>query len=215
MDGLPPYIPDIEALREHLQAAIELEHSTIPPYLCALYSIRPGANAEAAEIIRTVAVQEMLHFVLAANVLNAVGGAPTIDSPLFVPDYPAKIPVGQGEPLLVPLRKFSPEAIDTFLAIERPAPPPPVLATRRMMVPPVPVEPGQLTEMVRNGAESTRRSAISTRRSSRRCALWTGRPRPPSSQARPTARSGPSSITMPAARRSSSRTSQRRCARSR
>lgn len=151
MDGLPPHIPDIEALREHLQAAIELEHSTIPPYLCALYSIRAGANAEAAEIIRTVAVQEMLHFVLAANVLNAVGGAPTIDSLLFVPDYPAKIPVGAGEPLLVPLRKFSPEAIDTFLAIERPAPPPPVLATRRMMVPPVPVEPGQLTEMVRNG----------------------------------------------------------------
>ena len=214
MDGLPPYIPDIEALREHLQAAIELEHSTIPPYLCALYSIRPGANAEAAEIIRTVAVQEMLHFVLAANVLNAVGGAPTIDSPLFVPDYPAKIPVGQGEPLLVPLRKFSPEAIDTFLAIERPAPPPPVLATRRMMVPPVPVEPGQLTEMVRNG-EMILRSAISTRRSSRRCALSTRRPRPPSSQAPPTARSGPSSITMPAARRSSSRTLQRRFERSR
>ncbi len=150
MSMLPPYIPDIAALREHLQAAIELEHSTIPPYLCALYSIRPGANVEAAEIIRTVAVQEMLHFILAANVLNAIGGAPTIDSPLFVPDYPAKIPVGAGEPLLVPLRKFSPEAIDTFLAIERPAPPP--VATRgMMMVPPVPVEPGQLTEMVRNG----------------------------------------------------------------
>lgn len=149
--ALPPYIPDIEALRDHLQAAIELEHSTIPPYLCALYSIRPGTNAEAAEIIRTVAVQEMLHFVLAANVLNAVGGAPTIDAPLFVPDYPAKIPVGAGEPLLVPLRKFSPEAIDTFLAIERPAPPPPVATRRMMMVPPVPVEPGQLTEMVRNG----------------------------------------------------------------
>lgn len=151
--ALPPYIPDIEALREHLQAAIELEHSTIPPYLCALYSIRPGQNAEAAEIIRTVAVQEMLHFVLAANVLNAVGGAPTIDAPLFVPDYPAKIPVGQGEPLLVPLRKFSPDAIDTFLAIERPAPPPPVAATRgaMMMAPPVPVEPGQLGAMIRNG----------------------------------------------------------------
>ena len=33
----------LDGLREHLQWAIELEHSTIPPYMCALYSLdRPA-----------------------------------------------------------------------------------------------------------------------------------------------------------------------------
>jgi len=32
-------IRTLEDLRGHLQIAIEVEHSTIPPYLCALYSI--------------------------------------------------------------------------------------------------------------------------------------------------------------------------------
>ena len=35
-------IRTVEDLREHLQWAIELEHSTLPPYLTALYSIRDG-----------------------------------------------------------------------------------------------------------------------------------------------------------------------------
>ncbi len=161
---LPPHIQDIEQLREHLQAAIELEHSTIPPYLCGLYTIRqdairldaspPGPNLMAAEIIRTVVVEEMLHMMLVANVLNAVGGAPSIAHPKFVPDYPATLPIGTGTPLVVNLLKFSEAAIDTFLAIERPLPPPPTLkaATRRLRaMAPVPVPPGQLVDMVRRG----------------------------------------------------------------
>jgi Ferritin-like len=42
-----------EALRQHLQWALELEHSTIPPFLCALYSMREAANPEAAELVRS------------------------------------------------------------------------------------------------------------------------------------------------------------------
>ena len=159
---LPPYIRNIEQLREHLQAAIELEHSTIPPYLCGLYTIRqdairldtspPGPNLMAAEIIRTVVVEEMLHMMLASNVLNAVGGAPSIAHPRFVPDYPATLPIGTGTPLVVNLLKFSEEAIDTFLAIERPLPPPkPLLRTPRVAAARVPVPPGQLAEMIRRG----------------------------------------------------------------
>ena len=37
-------ITSIDGLRQHLQWALELEHSTIPPYLCALYSIEPAAT---------------------------------------------------------------------------------------------------------------------------------------------------------------------------
>ncbi|KQN21441.1 hypothetical protein ASE86_14550 [Sphingomonas sp. Leaf33] len=150
---LPRHIPDIDALREHLQAAVELEHATIPPYLCGLYTIRDGHNRAAAEIIRTVAVQEMLHMVLAANVLNAVGGAPSIDRPDFVYAYPAELPVGAHGPITVALQKFSPAAIETFLAIEAPAPALQLKAAPGLeaMAEPPRIPPGQLREMLRRG----------------------------------------------------------------
>ena len=70
-------IATLESLREHLQWAIELEHFTLPPYLCALYSLDAIRNPEASEVVASVLVEEMLHMTLAANLLNAVGGRPT------------------------------------------------------------------------------------------------------------------------------------------
>ena len=72
-------IATVEDLRTRLQWAIEIEHSIIPPYLCALYSIKPGSNREAVEALTSVFIEEMLHMTLAANVLNAIGGAPVLD----------------------------------------------------------------------------------------------------------------------------------------
>ena len=43
---------DIDGLRAALQAAIELEHATIPPYLYALYSIRPTKNVRITNLPR-------------------------------------------------------------------------------------------------------------------------------------------------------------------
>ena len=60
-------ITTLESLREHLQWAIELEHATLPPYLTALYSLDPGPNAEAVEVISSVFVEEMIHLALAAT----------------------------------------------------------------------------------------------------------------------------------------------------
>jgi Ferritin-like len=111
----------VKRLRDALQHALMLEHATIPAYLCALYSIEDGTNVEAAEIIRSVVMEEMLHMVLVANVLNAVGGEPSVDHAGFVPRYPTQLPYSDGR-LVVGLRRFSPEAIQTFLAIERPEP---------------------------------------------------------------------------------------------
>ena len=54
----------LAALKQTLQNAIELEHSTIPPYLQALYSIKTGANLEVAKLIRSVVTEEMLHLSL-------------------------------------------------------------------------------------------------------------------------------------------------------
>jgi rubrerythrin len=106
-------------LIRYLRTAIEVELSTIPPYLCALYSIKDGYNVEAAKVIRSVVLEEMLHMILAANVLNAIGGEPILNKPEFIPDYP-KVPLF---PFLVNLDRFSLPAIETFLKIERPESP--------------------------------------------------------------------------------------------
>ena len=50
------HINDLAALHRHLEAAMQLEHATLPPYLMALYSIRPGTNSSAYQVLRAVAV---------------------------------------------------------------------------------------------------------------------------------------------------------------
>lgn len=115
-------IKTVESLRRHLQWALELEHATIPAYLCALYSIPEGVNLAAQQQLRAVVMEEMLHMVLVANVLNAVGGEPRVDDPAFVPRYPTTLPHSDGS-VCVHLRRFDREALQTFLQIERPEPP--------------------------------------------------------------------------------------------
>jgi CDGSH-type Zn-finger protein len=115
-------ITTLEDLRTHLQWAIEIEHSIIPPYLCALYSIRPGANREAVEAIASVFIEEMLHMTLAANVLNAIGGSPALDAPDFLPRYPQYLPHSRGT-FQIPLARFSRPTIETFMRIENPEAP--------------------------------------------------------------------------------------------
>ena len=114
-------ITTLEGLREHLQWALELEHSTIPPYLCALYSIKAGHNTEAIEVLNSILVEEMLHLTLAANLLNAVGGQPRLDTPQMLQTYPRPLP-HSADSFEVSLLRFSPEALETFLKIEQPSP---------------------------------------------------------------------------------------------
>ncbi len=112
-------IQDISSLRQHLQWAIELEHATLTPYMCALYSIKEGHNQEAAEILRSIFMEEMLHMTLAANVLNAVGGNPVLDTPDFIPEYPSYLP-HSNKKFKVPLGIFSLETVAILMKIERP-----------------------------------------------------------------------------------------------
>jgi Ferritin-like len=117
-------IENLEDLHTHLQYAISLELTTVPAYLCALYSISPGSNSAAREAIQSVVLEEMLHMALAANVLNAIGGTPSTGpvnggaSP--VPKYPVRVPYIEGIPK-IHLQAFSPEALNEFIAIEHPA----------------------------------------------------------------------------------------------
>ena len=113
-------ITTVERLHYYLIQAMKIEHATIPPYLTALYSLKPGSNLEAFHVIRSVVVEEMLHLTLAANVFNAVGGdiKGTLTADDFIPTYPTTLPTGETD-FKVPLRKFSRETVDTFLNIER------------------------------------------------------------------------------------------------
>ena len=109
----------LESLRHHLQAALAVEHATIPPYFTAWISIKDNTNIDAAEIIRSVMLEEMLHLTLAANLLNAVGGRPSLTHKGFVPRYPHRLPFS-GDRFEVNVERFSKRALATFLAIERP-----------------------------------------------------------------------------------------------
>jgi hypothetical protein len=108
-------------LYPYLQGAIELEHATIPAYLTALYSLKPGTNNAVAGIIRSVVVQEMLHLTIACNVLNALGGQPVLNRADFVPKYPGPLPIGVEADLVVPLAPLDASLIENvFMRIERP-----------------------------------------------------------------------------------------------
>jgi hypothetical protein len=109
----------LASLRQHVQAALAVEHATIPPYFTAWMSIRDDTNIAAAGIIRSVMLEEMLHLTLAANLLNAVGGRPSLTHEGFVPRYPHSLPFS-GDRFEVSIERFSKRALETFLAIERP-----------------------------------------------------------------------------------------------
>jgi rubrerythrin len=78
----------LDLLRDMLQTAVEVEQSVIQPYLSTYYSIQSGASTNASQLLRDVVIEEMFHLGSAANVLNAVGGHPTMDGSEFVPKYP-------------------------------------------------------------------------------------------------------------------------------
>jgi hypothetical protein len=113
-------IATVESLREHLQWAIELEHATLPPYLCALYSLEPSGNREAVQMVAGVFVEEMIHLSLVANLLNAVGGQPRLDMPQMLPHHPRPLPHGDRS-VQLSLVPYGPEALEMFLRLEQPA----------------------------------------------------------------------------------------------
>ncbi len=122
--------PSVETKRttllERLQLALELEWSTLPPYLVALLSIRRLKNREAADLIRGVAMEEMLHFALVANVINAVWrrSSPHTEN---CPAYPLQMTF-EGRAFSdrrfpINLAPFSKDVIATFMKIEQPQKP--------------------------------------------------------------------------------------------
>lgn len=133
----PKLIEQIEAasepedLHDLVQKAIELEHATIPTYLAAYFTLKPGTNQPVAEILRSVIVQEMLHMAIASNLLIALGGYPVIDRPGFIPKYPGPLPMQIGGGFDVPIERCSVRLVETiFMRIEEPEAPIPIQGLR-------------------------------------------------------------------------------------
>lgn len=108
----------LHELRTLLQDALLIEHATIPVYLTMLYTLKPGAPWRVTECIRSVVVEEMLHFALVGNLLNAIGGKPSIYSASFMPDYPTWLP-HKVDNMKVRLLSFSKEAVEQGRQIEK------------------------------------------------------------------------------------------------
>ena len=132
----------LQELKENLQTAVEIELATLPIYLYTYYSInRIKTTGEqlnlasryankAGGTIMSIAVEEMLHMSLSANILYSMGVEPQLyrRSPASYPTpLPYHNPKGPPGPdgdrkVLIPLSKFSYEQLWHFLQIEYPEP---------------------------------------------------------------------------------------------
>jgi hypothetical protein len=113
----PPDQHDLAWLKSSLQLAVELELSTLPPYLCGMWSCQDQGSAYG--LIQTVVLQEMLHMGLAANMLTTIGGTPAINT--SVPSYPGPLPGGVMPDLTVYLGGLTKAYVgDVYMTIEYP-----------------------------------------------------------------------------------------------
>ncbi len=121
---------DLEWLKKSLKAAIKLEFSTLPPYLCALWSIvKPqddsGSETYVAESIKQqISVEEMLHMGLTCNLLVSLGEPPVLNTSEGLPTYPDHLPGNVNPNLIISLQGLSKESLLDFLKIEQPQFPP-------------------------------------------------------------------------------------------
>jgi len=118
-------VHDLAWIKEAVQAAIDLELSTIPVYLCALWSIKDAGMP--ASIVDDVVLDEMGHLGLTCNLLKAVGESPQIVA--ANPQYPGPLPGGVRPDLIVYLAGITKDYVhDVMMEIEKPEHPIPVQA---------------------------------------------------------------------------------------
>lgn len=109
---------DLSWIRGALQTAVALEHSTMPLYSAAMYSLEVQ-NYPSYNTIRSVLMEEMLHMAAACNILAALGGTPRIAD--LDPGYPAAGLPGRVAPdLTTVLGPLSRNQLKTFMRIEAP-----------------------------------------------------------------------------------------------
>lgn len=117
-------IPTLDELKEALQLALQLEFATIPPYLCAQWSIKSDPD-RVESVIHRVVSEEMSHMGLVGNLLSSIGGTPALANASFVPLYPTHtLPGCINQRLAVGLQPLSLDQLAVFMQIEYPNFPP-------------------------------------------------------------------------------------------
>jgi hypothetical protein len=125
--GVPAEEHDVDWLKKALQAALKLELATIPPYLCAIWSIDdskldtsdPNTYNPIASL-KSIVIEEMWHMGLVCNMMTTLGFTPELNTSAAVPTYPGPLPGGVNPALTVSIRKLSKPQLQTFLEIEKP-----------------------------------------------------------------------------------------------
>jgi hypothetical protein len=113
---------DLKWLQDSLVNAVQLELATLPPYLCGYWSIKSTSDTTAANLIRSIYMQEMKHMGLAANMLVGIGGTPVIAKAALV--YPGPLPGGVSPELTIHLQGLTKEYVkNVYMEIEMPEAP--------------------------------------------------------------------------------------------
>jgi hypothetical protein len=116
--SVAPAQRDLNWIKQTIQSAIELECSTLPLYLSAMFSLEVQ-NYTAYHAIRSVIMEEMVHMAIDANMLTALGATPQIKNIQF--QFPVQGLPGGAEPdLSIGLAKLSKPQLKNFLRIEMP-----------------------------------------------------------------------------------------------
>jgi hypothetical protein len=109
-----------------LTEAAEMEHGIMCCYLFAMVSLKSDTSEGVSEaqlasirrwrrLIRQISIEEMLHLGSVCNILTAIGGAPELRRP----NLPTS-PRAYGASFRLLLNRFSMDALDQFIAIEKP-----------------------------------------------------------------------------------------------
>ncbi|GEP45095.1 ferritin-like domain-containing protein [Brevifollis gellanilyticus] len=146
-----PVLDSLADIQAAVQTAIEIEFSTLPPYLYAASSILPGTNAPAVACLREIIHEEMIHLCLASNIMNAIGGSPQ----MTVPKFPGPLPgdVGRnpdGTQFSVHLYPFSPESMKQGMNIEEPDEPIDPPEMEKLMAMAIASETGSIADYYRH-----------------------------------------------------------------
>ncbi|XP_028414929.1 uncharacterized protein LOC114538017 [Dendronephthya gigantea] len=113
---------DMFTLKHLLQTALQLEHSTIPPYLTGYLSIKKGYNTEVKSMLKDILIDEMHHLAQVSNILNAIDGNPNLFAEHFVPSYPSYLPGGVHPEVKITVNKMSMLQIrNVYMVLETPS----------------------------------------------------------------------------------------------
>ncbi|MEV4677131.1 MULTISPECIES: ferritin-like domain-containing protein [Actinomadura] len=127
-------ITSVAELARHLHAAAQVEMSTIPLYLFALYSLRVGGHSQWSAprgVLRTmtgIAIEEMLHLALVRNLMVAIGHGDDIRfyDRAFLPSYSSYMlhrynpKDEEGARIVLELKRLSKKHVGSFRRVEMP-----------------------------------------------------------------------------------------------